>query len=97
MKPINDFELINHGIDNSQYFRGCGISGTRFEDIATGYGNNPHEAVEDALESLAQNDWDTDQLLKLILKEEEWKKILNKPQVPSGWNESYYYISIRVK
>ena len=82
MKPINDFELINHGIDNSQYFRGCGISGTRFEDIATGYGNNPHEAVEDALESLAQNDWDTDQLLELILKDEQLDKFPEEPSVP---------------
>ena len=60
MKQIADFEIIDHGIESSSYFQGCGVSFTDFEEVSTGIGDTASEALEDALESLAQGDWDTD-------------------------------------
>jgi hypothetical protein len=59
MKTITCFEIVDHGIDNSQYFRGCGVSSTKYTNVATGCGDNPSEALNDALEQLANGDWDT--------------------------------------
>lgn len=58
MKTITCFEIVDHGIDHAQYFQGCGISRTKFTDCATGCGDNPREALNDALETLAQAGWD---------------------------------------
>lgn len=52
------FEIVDHGIDHAQYFQGCGVSRTKFSDVATGCGDNPAEALADALETLAQDGWD---------------------------------------
>lgn len=96
-KTIVEFELLDHGIENSQYFQGCGTCGTDFEDVATGCGNNPAEAVDDALESLAQMDWETDGMVKRILADIGRRKLPKRPAVPARCEDSYYYISIRVK
>ncbi len=57
-KRIGAFEIIDHGVDHSQYFQGCGTSGTSYTDVATGIGHTPREALEDALEQLASAGWD---------------------------------------
>jgi hypothetical protein len=49
-RPRIDFEVIDHGIEHSQYFQGCGVSHSRFTDVATGIGYSAHEAGQDALE-----------------------------------------------
>ena len=56
-KKVSDFQLIDHGMENSSYFQGHGISRTAWDDTATGVGSTAHEAVEDALEQIAQNGW----------------------------------------
>lgn len=58
MKTITCFEIVDHGIDHAQYFQGCGVSRTKFSDVATGCGDNPSEAFADALETLALDGWD---------------------------------------
>jgi len=56
-KTVQAFEVLDHGAEHPQYFRGCGISGTDFETYATGAGNTPREALDDALEALACGGW----------------------------------------
>ena len=58
MKTIKDYEVIDHGFDAEQYFQGCGTAFTEFDDVATGIGETAAEALDDALENLAQGDWD---------------------------------------
>ena len=58
MKTITCFEIVDHGIDHAQYFQGCGVSRTKFAEVATGCGDNPAEALADALEQLATDGWD---------------------------------------
>ena len=101
MKPITEFEVVDHGLKYSQYFQGCGIAFTEFTDIATGCGDNPAEAIDDALEMLAQNDWETEGMEKRICEDMGIKRIPNTPSSyktdPSEDSELYYYVSIRVK
>lgn len=72
---IKDFELIDHGIDHNQYFRGCGVSGTKFEFVTTGAGENALEAFDDALEQIAMSE-SVD--LSLIENSREYKKASTK-------------------
>lgn len=100
-KMIGEFELIDHGIEHEQYFQGCGTAFTSFEDVATGIGDNPAEAIDDALESLAQMDWDTEGMERRIIREclpKGRRTLPTKPRVLARHgDEAHYYISIRVK
>ena len=59
MKTIEGYEIIYHGIEYSDYFQGCGVAYTEFTDVATGIGNSEQEAIGDAMDQLAQKDWET--------------------------------------
>ena len=89
MKTIKKYEIINHGIEHEQYFQGCGISCTEYEDIATGMSNNFTDALDDAADSLAQNDWDTKTIQELQMRSVN-AQIIKNPDI-------HYYVSIRVK
>jgi hypothetical protein len=95
LKPIESFQIVDHGIESPDYFQGCGLFGTDFTDVATGIGDNAAEAIADALESLAQNDWGVDGMEARICADIGKKKLPTKP-VARG-EDSYYHISIRVK
>lgn len=71
MKRIEDYEIINHGIEYSDYFQGCGVSFTEFTDVATGIGNSEDEAIADALEQLAQLGWDVESNADLLADEKK--------------------------
>ena len=96
MKAIVEFEVISHGIDYPDYFRGCGTSHTQFEDVATGIGNSEAEALDDAMEMLAQNDWETEGLLERAIAV-HGEKPSTKPIPKRFGDEANYYLSIRVR
>ncbi len=60
MRTITAYEIEHIGIDYPDYFPGRGISNTPWEDVAIGTGDNAYDALDDALEQLAQRDWETD-------------------------------------
>lgn len=95
MKPISEFEVVDHGIDYEQYFPGCGLSCTEYTDIATGIGDTPEEAIDDALEQLAMNDWDTEGMEGRI--EESSDAGMSRERVTAEDEDCHYYLSIRVK
>ena len=102
MKQITEYQILFHGIEHSQYFQGCGTYGTPFDDVATGTGDTKSEALQDALESLAQNDWDTSEL-------EKRKDLSNETGCAGACGhantdedtyqacEAHWHVSIRVK
>lgn len=102
MKTIVEFELCDHGISHEQYFQGCGLAFTSFEDIATGIGDNPAEAIDDALEQLACNGWETEGMEKRIMAEigtstgRDCLPVTPRVLRKHG-DEAHYYLSIRVK
>lgn len=98
MKPITSFQIIDHGVEHSQYFQGCGVSFTPYTDVATGIGSTPKEALDDALDSLAQNDWDTeaiDQSDEYVGMDDTIPPELEE-QEDGEPPECYCYVSVRV-
>jgi hypothetical protein len=87
-RAVADFEIVRHGIDNSQYFQGCGVAFTEYEACFTGIGNNPNEALDDALEQAAVSGWDVESI-----KNDQ----PTKPKVSAKAEDCYYYLSIRLK
>ena len=96
-KAIVEFELVDHGIEHEQYFQGCGLAFTEYTDIATGCGDCPAEAVDDALEQLAMNGWETEGMEKRILQDIGRRKMPKTPKVGRKSEDCRYYLSIRVK
>ncbi len=70
-KWIEEFQVIDHGIEHNQYFRGCGTSHTIYSECVTGCGENATEAIEDALEQIAMHLGSID--MDAITEREEYK------------------------
>src|SRR4051812_44548084 len=45
-----EYAVLDHGVDGSQFFPGCGVYGTRYTDVATGIAESAREAGIDAFE-----------------------------------------------
>ena len=58
-KQIEAFEIIDHGVESSSYFRGCGVSFTEYDDVFTGIGDTASEAFGDAIEQAAMSGYET--------------------------------------
>jgi len=91
MKPIKDYEIIDHGMEYSDYFQGCGIAFTNFTDVATGIGHGAKEAASDALILLGNNEWDTENI-SLLKDVKRLKGKISRPQEDLWW-----HVSVRVK
>lgn len=98
MKTVTKFQIIDHGVEHAQYFQGCGLSFTDYNDVATGCGSTPKEALDDAIDSLAQNGWDceaVDQSDEYVNASET-----TPPEIAQSYDEEnselYYYVSVRV-
>lgn len=101
-KTIAEFEILDHGVDHAQYFPGCGVSFTKFDDVATGVGNTPAEAFQGAIDILMENNWD----VSTIEESEEvngfrenklWDTVPQSIDEQDEMGELYYYISVRVR
>ncbi len=107
MKTITEYEIITHGVEWSDYFQGCGTAFTEYTDVATGIGSSEREAAEDALGSLAQNDWDTDSNAELsaevaeLSDRDEISDIVDEYCEDNNMEEPdetpWVYVSIRVR
>ena len=107
MKRIGDFELVDHGIEHSQYFQGCSRWVGYIEyysHIVTGIGDNLAEAIDDCLEGIAQQDFDVEGMEERILEEEGWTELPTEPEVEyvdendeccEEDSELHYHVSIR--
>jgi len=88
MKIIHEHQITDHGVHDPQCFPGDGVANTMWDACSVGVGYSPHEALEDALEMLAQDDWDV-QLFDNTLSKED--------TVPHGIGERWHYIALKVK
>lgn len=89
MIQINDF-----GVDNSQYFQGDSAMYTSFDNCEVGCGSNFKEAVEDALESIAQqvSSADFDVIEKEVYADADY--LSADTSLEAEGDEMYYYVSI---
>jgi hypothetical protein len=98
-KGIGEFELIDHGIEHSQYFQGCGIAFSSYRNVVTGIGDNPAEAIDDCLEQIAQAGFDTEGMEARIMAQEGWESLPTTPDVQTECGEDceeiYYHVLIR--
>lgn len=56
-RTVSAYEIEDHGVHVSGSFGGAGLAFSEFEDIGTGIGSSPGEALSDALETLALSGW----------------------------------------
>ena len=90
---LKQYEIINHGYENHQYFQGCGVSWTDFTHCFTGCGSNAKEAYEDALD-IAFQTLERDDAEALPFRP---VGIRARDAVPARYPEAYWYVSIRVE
>lgn len=96
MKPITDFVLIDHGYDYPDHFQGCGVAYTRFDDCVTGAGLNPSDALDNALDQLADEGYDVSEVEAELVAEVEALVSLEDEEQEAGLDdELQYYLSIR--
>lgn len=91
MKVI-EYEIINHGMEHSQYFQGCGVYGTRFTHVWTGIGDSSKEAYNDALDQMFMDDREAAE--KMPNRPGGFKL---RPKIPAGLEDIYFYVSIRAR
>lgn len=89
MTPIKvtDYQLIDHGIDGAQYFPGCGVAFTDYDHCATGNGDTFQEALDDCLESIAQDHVDVDDLNARLLADHgrtEWETLKSESAIENA-------------
>jgi len=99
-RRIGAFEIVDHGIDHSQYFPGCGVAFTSFDDVVTGIGDNPAEAIDDCLEQIAMDGFDVEGMEARIMEQEGWDALPDYPSVSGEFGcdetgEAHYFVSIR--
>ncbi len=88
---IAEYEIIDHGTEHAQYFVGCSTNGTSYTASYTGYGRTPQEALEDVLDQLSMDEYETDTITDTLSK---------KSQLPDDLpenNELHHYVSIRLR
>lgn len=109
MAMLKNWEIARHGIEYPDYFPGCGTCFTDFDFVDTGIGATEWEALQDALESMAQSHNYTDTEFTEIETSNEGKEISEnmysvldylKEYLPAGIDPEdvdtpWYYVSIR--
>lgn len=58
LKPITAYLVDDHGPDGHQYFPGRSAMGTTYDEVVIGQGDNRHDAFEDAIDALAELDYE---------------------------------------
>ncbi len=100
MRTVIAYQIVDHGEDGSQYFPGCGVAFTDYDNVATGCGSSEREAAEDAIEqSVCGGDiWPAD----LSAAVEAYLEACSDETIDCGADDDFnddwhYYVSIRVK
>lgn len=91
MNKPTDHQILDHGVNGSQYFQGCGTYGTEYTHVYTGIGDSAHEALEDALEQAATSDWETEEIHNDLSKD------ISIPEDAKEESELHHFVSIRLK
>lgn len=89
---IKSYEIIDHGMDGSQYFQGCGTSYTKYTHVWTGAGDSSKEAYNDALDQMYA---DIGDLADKMPKRPVGFSL--RQRVPAKYEDVYFYVSIRAE
>jgi hypothetical protein len=101
MKKVTEYQIVDHGFESPDYFQGCGTAYTEFDDVATGCGDTAKAAFDDALENLAQSDWDVSRIKNNIRSRMTVRGYLRRlgglTKQDIEDSEMWYYVSVRVR
>jgi hypothetical protein len=95
MKKIVAYEIVSHGVEHEQYFQGCGVAFTKYDECYTGIGDSEKAALEDAIEQAVCSE--------CIFPSEltaEIDGLVNEADTrttESVDDDVHYYVSIRLK
>lgn len=91
-QQVTEYDVVDHGYDSPDHFQGCGVTFTRFDECVTGCGTTALEALDDALEQIAQEGYDISEIEDDLLPrvEEACGDAKTEPD-----DELMYYLSIR--
>ncbi len=99
---INDYQIVDHGPDASDYF--SGISTNNYKAKYVGIGDSYKTALEDAMDQAAQDGWIIpqrleDEAMNADSSDQITGKYDNDEENPDsdGTNNWYYYVGLRVK
>ena len=101
MKKVTEYQIVDHGFESPDYFQGCGTAFTNFDDVATGCGDTAKAAFDDALDNLAQSDWNVSGIKNNISNRMTVRGYLrrlgglSKQDIEDS--ETQYYVSVRVR
>jgi len=96
---IADFEIIDHGVENEQYFQGCGTAYTSFENVATGIGSSLYEAIDDCMDQISTSE-NIDNIEEIEKEIKDSRDNIEMEISSTDYDENdidgiYYYVSIR--
>ena len=100
MKTVTEKSITSFGVQESQYFQGDGLAYTSYVDIAIGFGWTEYEAIEDALDLLAERGWETDGIKNDGNKTVTVHDVLScngNTEEEIEASDSGFYVSIKVK
>jgi hypothetical protein len=100
MKTISKYQIVDHGVEHSQFFTGCGTAFTEYESVYTGIGDTPFEALEDALNEASMDDWDCENIENELSDKSDIpdaRQEEDDDELSDDASELYHYVSIRVK
>ena len=93
MKQVTDYEVIDLGIEYSDYFQGFGTSFAPYTESVVGIGNSLSEALEDALDQIAS----IGHLIETVLDDEgleDYEIDLDDYDEETGGDTPWVYIGI---
>jgi hypothetical protein len=95
----NVFEIVDHGVEDGQYFQGCGTAFTPWNNVVTGVGESAMDAYNDAIMLIDQTE-DSEGILEVLPSEPEW--LSDEITVPVsidddnlGDSEMWHRVSVR--
>ena len=65
LTKINDYS-IECTFDHAQYWTGVGVAFTNFDEVFTGVGATPEDALEDAYNLVEESGYDTSELFAIL-------------------------------
>lgn len=102
-KLIYEYEIVDHGVEHEQYFQGCGVSWSQYDEVYTGIGASMHEALDDAAEQAACSGWEISSELNNEIETADKTNRSDETKHTDCGDENcfadgvYYYASIRLR
>ena len=83
MRRVKEYQLVDHFITRGTIPLG-------FDDVASGVGKTPADAIQAALDLLSDRGWNVEGLISQILGERDWERAISV-------HGASYFVSVYVR